>query len=160
MVLEPVTLHIRPGQSGSEALVFGIRLEGCRYVVRPSAYAILRDENGAIAVVRAPGGWFLPGGGIEAGETAEQAVVREALEECGLLIQPRVVLGSATEIVHSPAGHSGVDKASVFIDAAVVGKTAATEIDHELTWLTPAEAIRRLSHQSHRWVIEFLIPNS
>jgi 8-oxo-dGTP diphosphatase len=138
----------------SEAPVFGIRLPGCRYVVRPSAYAIVRDAQGRIAVVRSPRGWFLPGGGIEAGESAEQAAVRETREESGLLIGPRAVLGTATEIVHSPAGNAGIDKASVFIDAAIAGTTPKAEADHELFWLPPAQAVERLSHKSHRWAVE------
>jgi 8-oxo-dGTP diphosphatase len=134
--------------------VFGIRIAGCRYTVRPSAYALLRDDDGRIAVVRAARGWFLPGGGIEANEDAEQAVEREAREECGLVIEPRGIVGTATEIVHSPAGHSGFEKESVFVEAVVVGRTPPTEPDHELVWLSPAEASARLSHESHRWVVQ------
>jgi 8-oxo-dGTP diphosphatase len=137
----------------SDSPVFGTRLAGRVYVVRPSAYALLRDEEGRIAIVRAAKGWFLPGGGIEAGETAEQAVERETIEECGLVIRPRAVVGRATEIVHSPAGHTGVDKASVLFDAVVTGSAPATEPDHELVWLSPADAIRRLSHKSHQWAV-------
>lgn len=103
--------------------------------------------------MRAARGWFLPGGGIEGDETAEQAVEREAREECGLVIAPRRIVATATEIVHSPAGNAGVDKASVFIDAVIVGRTTPTEADHELLWLDPADAIRRLSHKSHRWAV-------
>ena len=133
--------------------VFGTRLAGCRYKVRPSAYALLRDGDGRIAIVRAARGWFLPGGGIEAGETAEQAVERETIEECGLVIQPRAIVGHATEIVHSPAGNVGVDKVSVFFDAVVTGVAAAAEPGHELVWLNDADAITRLSHKSHRWAV-------
>jgi 8-oxo-dGTP diphosphatase len=138
----------------TDSPVFGIRIAGCRYTVRPSAYAVLRDDGGRIAVVRAARGWFLPGGGIEASEDAEQAVEREAREECGLVIKPRGIVARATEIVHSPAGHSGFEKESVFVEAVVVGRTAPTEPDHELVWLSPADAIARLSHKSHRWVVQ------
>jgi 8-oxo-dGTP diphosphatase len=133
--------------------VFGTRLAGCRYIVRPSAYALLRDEDGRFAVVRSARGWFLPGGGIEANEDAAQAVEREAGEECGLVIQPRGIVGNATEIVHSPAGNAGVDKVSVFFDAVVTGTIPATEPDHELVWLSPADAVKRLSHKSHQWAV-------
>lgn len=128
-------------------------MAGCVYRVRPSAYAVVRDEDARIAVVRAIRGWFLPGGGVDAGETAEQAVEREAREECGFVIQLRGIVGNATEIVHSPAGNSGVDKVSVFFDAVVTGRVPATEPDHELVWLSSADAIARLSHKSHRWAV-------
>ncbi|MGJ7877921.1 NUDIX hydrolase [Streptomyces rochei] len=38
--------------------------------------------------------WALPGGSVEAGETARQAAVREALEETGLSVEATADLGS------------------------------------------------------------------
>jgi 8-oxo-dGTP diphosphatase len=69
-----------------KALVFGVRSEGERWVIRPSAYGLLEDQDGRIAVVRSQDGIFLPGGGIEIGETPQEAIRREALEECGLVV--------------------------------------------------------------------------
>ena len=40
-----------------------------------------------------PGQWALPGGRIDAGETAEQAAMREVDEEIGLTVAPTDVLG-------------------------------------------------------------------
>jgi 8-oxo-dGTP diphosphatase len=133
--------------------VFGIRIAGCRYVLRPSAYALLRDEEGRVAIVRSARGWFLPGGGIERGESPEEAVVREAREECGLVIASCRTIATATEIVHSPSGSTGIDKASAFIQAVIVGVTDPSEPDHLLEWVTPEEATKRLSHGSHRWIV-------
>jgi 8-oxo-dGTP pyrophosphatase MutT (NUDIX family) len=113
----------------------------------------LRDQDGRIAVVRAARGWFLPGGGIDPDEDERQAVERETREECGLVIRLSGIIGHATEIVHSPAGHTGVDKESVFFSAVVIGATVATEPDHELVWLSAAEAVTRLSQKSHRWAV-------
>jgi 8-oxo-dGTP diphosphatase len=117
-------------------------------------YAILRDSSDRVVIVREDKGWFLPGGGIEPGETAEQALVREVQEECGFIVKLGRLVASATEIVHSPAGHSGVDKESMFFDAAILAAGEPTERGNETEWVPRAEAMRRLFHASHRWVLE------
>jgi 8-oxo-dGTP diphosphatase len=38
------------------------------------------------------GWWTLPGGLVEAGERLESAVIREVLEETGLMVQPRAIV--------------------------------------------------------------------
>lgn len=75
--------------------VFGERIPGRNYVRRPSAYAILRDAEGNVAVVRTPRGCYLPGGGMEKDETPRQTVEREAREECGFLLRVQSHLGRA-----------------------------------------------------------------
>lgn len=53
------------------------------------AYALiyLEDEKKILMVNNVGSGWSLPGGAVEPGETLEQAVVREAKEETGLVIE-------------------------------------------------------------------------
>lgn len=130
---------------------FGLRVEGCRYVARPSAYALVRNGERRVALARTPAGWFLPGGGIEAGETPEDTVVREAREECGLVVRAGMIVTRAVEIVYSETEKTCFEKQSLFITATLVGATAPLESDHELFWVDPSEAMERLSHESHRW---------
>ena len=99
---------------------------------------------------------FLPGGGIDAGETAEQAVEREGKEECGLVLSAGSRIYHAIEICYSIANDAYYEKDSMFLEARVVGITPAVELDHELLWLTPIKAISALTHESHREAVRLL----
>lgn len=71
--------------------------------------AVVRDDRGRLLLVRRAnepgrGQWSVPGGRVEAGETARQAVVREVLEETGLVVLPDALAG----IVERDAPGGGV----------------------------------------------------
>jgi 8-oxo-dGTP diphosphatase len=50
------------------------------------------------------GEWSLPGGALELGETLEQGVAREVLEECGLAVAPVAVVEVLDRIVRDEGG--------------------------------------------------------
>lgn len=50
------------------------------------------------------GRWLVPGGTVEAGETLEQAVVREVREETGVEVRPRELLTVIDRIERDAAG--------------------------------------------------------
>ena len=137
--------------------VFGSRVDGCPYIVRPSAYALVRDATSAVAVVHTPSGVYLPGGGIEGEERPDQTVVREAQEECGLVLRPGPTVGRAVQIAYSVSEQTCFEKHCVFLTADVVGTTTAMEADHTLAWLMPGEALASLTHESHRWALQRLL---
>jgi 8-oxo-dGTP pyrophosphatase MutT (NUDIX family) len=55
---------------------------------RRSARVILVDRTGRLLLFQSEDFWFTPGGGIEPGETIEQAATRELWEETGLRLSP------------------------------------------------------------------------
>jgi 8-oxo-dGTP diphosphatase len=142
--------------AANDVPTFGRRIEGCPYIVRPSAYALIRRGANELAVVRNAEGLFLPGGGIEAGEDAAQAILREAIEECGLLLRTGALKAPAIEIVYSSDENTCFEKQSAFLEADIVGFCSPTQDGHELVWMSIAQAIETLTPESHRWAVERL----
>ncbi|MBM4259347.1 MAG: NUDIX domain-containing protein [Deltaproteobacteria bacterium] len=68
---------------------------GKELLLMPSVTAIVFDERERVLLARHgdTGQWVAPGGSIEPHETPANAVVREAFEETGLLVEPTQILG-------------------------------------------------------------------
>jgi len=109
--------------------------------------AVFRD--GRVLIVRrarppAHGLYTLPGGGVELGETLEQAVVREIREETALEIEPVALVGFRQAIARDAAGR--VERHFVILPFAarfIGGKISLNEELAAADWLAP-EAIAGL----------------
>jgi 8-oxo-dGTP diphosphatase len=99
-------------------------------------------RGGKILIAKRPAGkhlagfWEFPGGAVEPGETAEQAVVRELREELGLEVTVTGRGGAldwdyGTKQVHL----------DVFLCEAAPGEPKAIQCD-EVRWVEPAELRR------------------
>jgi 8-oxo-dGTP pyrophosphatase MutT (NUDIX family) len=79
--------------------------------VRSSVSAVIFDRRGRLLLQqRSDGGqWGLPGGSVEIGESVTTAVRREILEETGLRVTPRRVVGiysdPSIQIIRYPDGN-------------------------------------------------------
>jgi 8-oxo-dGTP diphosphatase len=119
--------------------------DGRTYPTRPYlavSAAIFRD--GRVLIVRrarapAKSIYTLPGGGVELGETLEQAVIREIREETALDIEPVELVGFRQAIARDAGGR--VERHFVILPFAaryVAGEVSLNEELSEAHWLDPA----------------------
>jgi 8-oxo-dGTP diphosphatase len=105
--------------------------------------AIFRD--GRVLIVRrarppAHGLYTLPGGGVELGETLEEAVVREVREETALDVAPVALAGYRQAIARDGAGR--IERHFVILPFAARWSAGEVSLNEELAeahWLKPAE---------------------
>lgn len=95
--------------------------------------------------------WQFPAGGVEAGETAEQAAVRETLEETGLTVRAVKYIGDR---VHPKSG-----KFMAYTACEVVDGEARVADDEELdaiTWAAHSEISGLVPYGLYEPVQEYL----
>ena len=106
-------------------LIYGDRI-GADARLAPSAAAIIFDENRekVLLTQRSDNGrWCLPGGGMDPGESASEACIRETMEETGLEVRVTRLVGIYTSpdlIIEYADGNCWQPVAMTF-EADVVG---------------------------------------
>jgi 8-oxo-dGTP pyrophosphatase MutT (NUDIX family) len=79
------------------------------FIVRPITLGvrILLIAEGQVILVKHSyeDGWFLPGGGVKRGETLEQAIHREAAEECGAVLHQVQFIGTYDNFIEYKSDH-------------------------------------------------------
>ncbi|MGM9986174.1 MAG: NUDIX hydrolase [Bacillaceae bacterium] len=141
-------------------MIFGEKITGIDYKQRIGAYGIGFNAEGKVAVVRTATGYFLPGGGIENNETHEACIKRECIEEIGYKIKVIDFIGTASKFHYSDTLHYYMHGIGYFYYMKLEKKiTDRVEEDHQLVWLSPAEAIENLFLEHQRWAVEETIKN-
>lgn len=124
------------------------------YKDRPSAYAVAIHDGKILVMIVNGHRYFLPGGGIDGGETAEQAVVREVKEESGYRVVSLKEIGKANQfLIDKKAGP--LNKLGTFflitVDLTDVGH--GQEADHVPAWVSPEDFFASRAHAFSRWAV-------
>ncbi len=126
---------------------------GVRYRERPGAYAVIREGDDVLVTEQAaPDREFqLPGGGIDAGEGAVQALHRECLEETGWRIEVERRLGAFQRYAYMPDYDIWARKVChIYLARPVRRVGAPTEPGHTAVWMPIPTALRLLAVEGDR----------
>lgn len=128
-------------------------VEGAVYYDRPGAYLIATHE-GKVAVIRTPKGYFLPGGGINVGETHIDCIVRECMEETGYSVVIERYEGSAE--IYGIYERIGYFHPIQFYYSGKLEEKVAEPIekDHVLEWLPYEEACDKMFVEAQKWILK------
>lgn len=99
------------------------------YAERDDKILLLRRAGGVLA-----GQWYLPGGGVDAGETPEEGAVRELAEESGLVPD-----GELQVVGVYPVWQYGREWIHVSYRCKVRGEVVVSDEHHEAMWIAPRE---------------------
>ena len=84
--------------------------------------------------------WSIPGGALEVGELVREAVVREAWEETGLIVEPGELLGVYDRVLRDTGQRVQYHYVLIdFLCRHVGGELAAADDAAEVRWFTHEE---------------------
>ena len=137
---------IRPAVYLYSSLRRGVTL-GARGVVTDAAGRVLLVEHTYVP------GWYLPGGGVERRELAEQALCRELVEEAGVAVigRPRLVSIHSNDNKH-PGDHVLIYRVEEWTPCTA---TSRGEI-HALDWFSPDALPANVTPATRRRIEEAL----
>jgi ADP-ribose pyrophosphatase YjhB (NUDIX family) len=134
--------------------VFGTQIDGHTYHSRRAVYAVIPDRAGRVATVQEHGHLWLPGGGIEAGESPEQALVREVEEECAQRLHIAEKIGEALQYFYAPSEETYFAMHAIFYAGAFLGQTPG-QLALPCVWVFPDDTAP-FFHASHVWAAQSL----
>lgn len=129
------------------------RVAGQHYTRRHGAYAIVMNGESVLLTHQAwpEDDWQLPGGGIDPGESAPQALRREVLEETGWRVRPLRRLGAFRRFCFMPEYDLWAEKlCTIYLAQALRRVGPPSEPGHRAAWLPAPLAVARLGNDGDR----------
>ena len=132
--------------------VFGIQ-EDVNYIDRVGAYLIPVKE-GKVGVVRTTKGYFLLGGGVDSGESHEECIRRECLEEAGYNVSVGHKVCSAEMYYQYPTIGYFHPIQTYYVGELLEQVSIPVEDDHECAWMDYNELKGNMYLEMQSWAIE------
>ena len=123
------------------------------YRFRRGSYAVLISGGSVLLTHQAAPvpEYQLPGGGIDAGESALHALHREVREETGWRIAPLRRLGAFRRFTYMPEYDEWAEKlCAIYLARPVRALEAPREAGHSAVWMPIGEAVARLADGGNR----------
>ena len=129
----------------------------CKYSFRETCFGIVKNDN-KILIVTKNNQYSLVGGGIEKGETFEECLKREFLEESGYSITNFKELICVDCYWLAANKYPMLSKANIFeVEVDLINKKEAKEIDCYIEWIDINSSIDLLPLPYHKKALKYYI---
>lgn len=133
-----------------EIIEIGTKRNGETYTFRETCYGIAQSNGKTLIVFsNKDGDYSLPGGGMEKGETKEDGLKREFLEEAGYEIEKAEPLVDAHMFVRNSKGFY-IERLAHFFLVKIKEGTNVTPIEnwHDPIWIEDDKVLETLTHHT------------
>lgn len=132
--------------------VFGIKQE-VNYTDRIGIY-LVPVKDGKIGVVSTPKGYFLLGGGLGSGESQEECIKRECLEEIGYIVSVGNKVCSAEMYCEHPTIGYFHPIQTYYVGELLELVNVPVEDDHEFMWMEYNELVDNMYLEMQSWALK------
>jgi 8-oxo-dGTP diphosphatase len=143
-----------PDHTGQPIRRFGVMDSQWNYRLRPGAYALVTAPARKMFIVKHKGCFYLPGGGIDPGETPEIALQREFLEETGHTIKNAKMFRQMQHVSRRYRRQRLYLKHEYIFTAELDQHISKPqELGHTLHWVSPYDACTLLEEAAQHWAV-------